>query len=524
MGENAGAANTANRSEEFTSSRKDRSHGPQRPHDRNNIHDIDRGARWHFKNGGIRLSWYGGDVSHGRDLAAASGFRALVGVRLGILDELTGLYNRRGFLRAVEQTIGRPASRRETRAVLLLDLDRFKEVNGGLGHQVGDQVLAALAARLLAVLGPEDLLARSGGDEFAVLTTVTSAEELDLLAHRLLDVIRQPLVVGGIAIPIDASIGVAVETDAVVSGVGERTFELWRCAETAMFRAKADRAGYLRHAAMGPDGQREALELAAHLRGLLSSPPGGGQGQLELHYQALVATSETASPRLEALVRWRHPQRGLIAPDHFIGLAERTGLTPLLTRRVVTMALDQVARWRQAGSAVGVSVNLSASDLLHPTLADEVLAGLASRGLAADVLTVEITEQVALDDLDAGRDVLARLRHAGIGVAIDDFGTGFSALSYLHRLPATELKLDRSLTMCIADDPAARAIARSCIDLAHTLGLEVVAEGVETLGEAEALVTSGADRLQGWLFGKAELAGPQPPATVFPLLALAARG
>jgi diguanylate cyclase (GGDEF)-like protein len=408
--------------------------------------------------------------------------------------------------------------------MLLVDLDRFKEINGGLGHQVGDQVLAALAARLVAVFGPEDLLARPGGDEFAVLTTVTSEEELDLLAHRLLDAIRQPLEVGGIAVPMDASIGVAVETDAVVSGASEQTFELLRCAETAMYRAKADRAGYLWYAALGPDGQRDALELAAHLGALLNSPAGGAQGHLELHYQALVATSETASSRLEALVRWRHPRRGLIAPDHFVGLAERTGLTPLLTRRVVAMALDQVARWRLAGSAVGVSVNLSASDLLHPTLVDEVLAGLASRGLSADALTVEITEQVALDDLDARRDVLARLRQAGIGVAIDDFGTGYSALSYLQRLPATELKLDRSLTMRLVDDPAARAIARSCIELAHTLGLEVVAEGVETLGEAEALVVSGADRLQGWLFGKAEPAGPQPPATVFPLLALAARG
>jgi EAL domain-containing protein (putative c-di-GMP-specific phosphodiesterase class I) len=285
-----------------------------------------------------------------------------------------------------------------------------------------------------------------------------------------------------------------------------------------MYRAKADRSGSVRYDTLGPDRQRDAIELAAELRTVLTT---GAEGGLELHYQALVAVDLAAAPRLEALVRWRHPRHGLIPPDAFIGLAERTGLTPLLTRRVLWMALDQIAAWRAAGSLIGVSVNLSASDLLHPTLVDEVLAGLAARELNPEALTVEITEQVAIGDLDTGYAMLARLRAAGVGVAIDDFGTGYSALSYLQRLPATELKLDRSLTVGLLADPAAAAIVRACIELAHTLDLEVVAEGVEEQAQADALVAAGADRLQGWLFGKAEPAGAQPPATRFPQVALA---
>jgi len=452
------------------------------------------------------------------------GVRALLDAgeqhRLAITDELTGLYNRRGFLRGVEEALA--AGGRRTRAILLLDLDRFKEVNDGLGHQIGDQLLAALAPRLAGALGPDDLLARLGGDEFAVLTSYSDdGRSLDRLADGLLAAVRKPLPIGGIAVPTDVSIGLAVEADAPSGGtVGERTLELLRCADTAMYRAKTERRGWVRYDSIGPDRQRDALERASELRAMLLGTASGAEphGWLELHYQALVATSVTAPPRVEALVRWRHPEHGMIAPDQFLGLAERTGLTPYLTRRVLGTALDQVARWRRAGSDVEVSVNLAASDLCHPALVDEILAGLTTRGLPSSALTVEITEQVAIGDLDTGRDLLARLRRAGVGVAIDDFGTGYSALSYLQRLPATELKLDRSLTAKL-DDPAAAAIARACIDLAHTLGLEVVAEGVETAEQAQALVTAGADRLQGWLFGRPQVGGAHPPATAFPLVA-----
>ncbi|MFI5954660.1 putative bifunctional diguanylate cyclase/phosphodiesterase [Cryptosporangium sp. NPDC051539] len=430
--------------------------------------------------------------------------------RLAITDELTGLYNRRGFLRGVEESLA--AANRRPRAVLLLDLDRFKDVNDGLGHQIGDQLLAALAPRLTDALGPDDLLGRLGGDEFAVLT---STPDVGRLAEQLLAAVRKPLPVGGIAIPMDVSIGVAVDVNAPVTAtVEERTVELLRCADTAMYRAKAERRGWVRYDSIGPDHQRDALERAAELRSLLLGIGSReAYGSLEMHYQALVATSPTASARYEALVRWRHPQHGMIAPDDFIGLAERTGLTPYLTRLVLGMSLDQVAQWRHGGGDVEVSVNLSASDLFHPTLVDEILDGLTTRGLPPEVLTVEITEQVAIGDIETGRDVLVALRRAGVGVAIDDFGTGYSALSYLQRLPATELKLDRSLTATLTDDPAAAAIARACIDLAHTLGLEVVAEGVETQEQADALIAAGVERLQGWLFGRPEAGGVVPPSS-----------
>ncbi|GAA0259699.1 putative bifunctional diguanylate cyclase/phosphodiesterase [Cryptosporangium japonicum] len=435
--------------------------------------------------------------------------------RLAITDELTGLYNRRGFLRGVEEALA--ADTRRTHAILLLDLDRFKEVNDGLGHQVGDQLLSALAPRLAGALGPDDLLARLGGDEFAVLT---AHGELEQLAERLLAAVRSPLPVGGIVVPTDVSIGIAVEGDTPAGRtVGERTLELLRCADTAMYRAKTERRGWVRYDSLGPDRQRDSLERASELRAMLTGATSAvaPYGDLELHYQALVAADVAAPPRVEALVRWCHPLHGMIAPDQFLGLAERTGLTPFLTRRVLGLALDQAARWGRVGPLVQVSVNLAASDLLHPTLVEEILDGLATRGLSPSTLTVEITEQVAIGDLDTGRDVLAALRRAGVGVAIDDFGTGYSALSYLQRLPATELKLDRSLTAKL-DDPAAAAIARACIDLAHTLGLEVVAEGVETPEQSRALVAAGADRLQGWLFGKAQPGGTQPPVTTYPLV------
>jgi EAL domain-containing protein (putative c-di-GMP-specific phosphodiesterase class I) len=188
---------------------------------------------------------------------------------------------------------------------------------------------------------------------------------------------------------------------------------------------------------------------------------------------------------------------------------------PYLTRHVLSLALDQAARWREAGTDATVSVNLSASDVASPTLMDEVLDGLGARGLPPEALIVEITEQTAIGDLDTGRDALVVLRAAGIGVAIDDFGTGYSALSYLQRLPATELKLDRSLTAKVVDDPAAAAIVEACINLAHTLGLEVVGEGVETQEQAEALVDRGCDWLQGWLYGRPAPAGPLPPTIRF---------
>ncbi|MFI5958564.1 putative bifunctional diguanylate cyclase/phosphodiesterase [Cryptosporangium sp. NPDC051539] len=439
--------------------------------------------------------------------------------RLALSDDLTGLYNRRGFLQGVEEALAGRKPTAAVRAVLMLDLDHFKDINDGLGHQTGDRVLAAVGTRLADALEPDDLVARLGGDEFAVLTAVSAGQSFEQVVERLFRAVRQPLQAGRIALPIDVSIGVTVESDAPEGTPAERALELLRCADMAMYRAKAERRGWTRFDPLGADQQRDALELAGELRTVLTgttpavpaSPASSADcGWLELHYQPLVAVSGLEGIRCEALVRWVHPRYGMVPPDRFVGLAERTGLVPYLTRRVLQMALDQVAVWRSAGAPATVSVNLSASDMASPTLMDEVLDGLTARGLPPEALTVEITEQTAIGDLDTGRDALAVLRSAGIGVAIDDFGTGYSALSYLQRLPATELKLDRSLTTKILEDPAAAAIVQACIDLAHTLELEVVAEGIETQELADALVDRGCDWLQGWLFGRPAPAGPQP--------------
>ncbi|TQS45774.1 putative bifunctional diguanylate cyclase/phosphodiesterase [Cryptosporangium phraense] len=441
--------------------------------------------------------------------------------RLALSDDLTGLYNRRGFLQGVEEALGGRPPTAAVRAVLMLDLDHFKDINDGLGHQTGDRVLAAVGTRLADALDPDDLVARLGGDEFAVLTAVPAGQSFADVVERLFRAVRQPLQAGRIALPIDVSIGVTVESDAPEGTPAERALELLRCADMAMYRAKAERKGWTRFDPLGADQQRDALELAGELRTVLTGAPttpamaaadrsNADCGWLELHYQPLVAVSGMEGIRAEALIRWVHPRYGMVPPDRFVGLAERTGLVPYLTRHVLQLALDQVAVWRAAGAPVTVSVNLSASDMASPTLMDEVLDGLAARGLPPEALTVEITEQTAIGDLDTGRDNLAVLRRAGIGVAIDDFGTGYSALSYLQRLPATELKLDRSLTTKILEDPAAAAIVQACIDLAHTLGLEVVAEGIETQDLADALVDRGCDWLQGWLFGRPAPAGPVP--------------
>ena len=451
--------------------------------------------------------------------------------RLALADELTGLYNRRGFVRGGEEELAARPPTAGVRALLLLDLDRFKDINDGLGHATGDTVLAAVGTRLAGELAPDDLIARLGGDEFAVLTTMSGGQSFDEVVGRLFRAVRQPLQAGRIALPIDVSIGIAVESDAPDGTPAERALELLRCADTAMYRAKAERRGWARYDPLGSDQQRDALELAGELRAMLTGTPitpalaadperslaphSADCGWLELHYQPLVAVSGAAGIRAEALIRWVHPRYGMVPPDRFVGLAERTGLVPYLTRHVLQLALDQVAVWRMAGVPVTVSVNLSASDMASPTLMDEVIDGLTARGLPPEALTVEITEQTAIGDLDTGRDALAVLRRAGIGVAIDDFGTGYSALSYLQRLPATELKLDRSLTTKILEDPAAAAIVQACIDLAHTLGLEVVAEGIETQDLADALVDRGCDWLQGWLFGRPAPAGPAPATPLY---------
>ena len=466
-------------------------------------------------------------------LRMALGMRSLFDAaeyhRLALTDDLTGVYNRRGFLRGVEEAL---AGRRATagmRVVLLLGLDRFKEVNDGLGHETGDRVLAAVAVRLTGALTPDDLLARLGGDEFAVLTTVPAGQGYEDVVHRLRAAVRQPLQMGRITLPIDVSVGVALESDAAHGSPEGRALALLRCADIAMYRAKADLVDWSRYDPLGSDRQRDALELAGELRVLLTevstthpagdvvvAAPGRPEyGWLELHYQPLAAVSEQDGIRAEALIRWVHPRYGMVMPDRFVMLAEQIGLMPYLTRHVLALALDQAARWRAAGSSATISVNLGASDLASPTLMDEVLDGLSSRGLPPEALTVEITEQTAIGDLGTGRDALAVLRRAGLGVAIDDFGTGYSALSYLQRLPATELKLDMSLTARVVDDPAAAAIVHACVELAHTLGLEVVAEGVETPDQAEALVDGGCDWLQGWLYGRPAPAGPQPPAVSF---------
>jgi diguanylate cyclase (GGDEF)-like protein len=458
---------------------------------------------------------------------AAVGFRSLVVAkeffRLTVTDELTGLHNRSGFLRGMQESVAARTPSGRHWAVLLIDIDRFKEVNDSLGHHVGDQMLSRAAGLLVEQLDASDLVARLGGDEFAVLTMVADDAALGLLARRVLDAVAGPMRFDKITLEVEVSVGVALEgSEGSLGGAGGheqdltdtegRTSELLRRADTALYHAKQGRRGLVHYDALGPDRQRDGLQLAAELRTvLITGAPNVPVGALEVFYQPIVdASGREEFGRVEALVRWRHPEQGLIQPINFVGLAERIGLTSALTRQVLAIALDQANRWRALGHPTMVSVNLSASDLVDAALVDDVLHGLSRRGLPPSSLVVEITEAVAMGDLESGHAVLAVLREAGIGVAIDDFGTGYSALSYLQRLPATELKLDLSLTAKIVEEPASAAIASACINLAHTLGLVVVAEGVETQEQVDVLVGMGCDHLQGYLFGRPEPAGTLP--------------
>jgi diguanylate cyclase (GGDEF)-like protein len=409
-------------------------------------------------------------------------------------DDLTTLLNRRGFYNQAAAILsGRGSSDpgEPTFALLLLDLDHFKDVNDSLGHAAGDELLRRVAARLNASLRDEDILARLGGDEFAVLLPRVGADRAQQAAVALITALEQTVVLDGLHVQPDASIGIAIGPEH-----GRELGTVLRNADIAMYRAKHARARYMvytpyadRHVTT-----RAGIELLAQLRHAIE------HGDLAVHYQPKVSLRTGEMVGVEALVRWHHPVRGMLYPDQFLPLARHNSLMHAMTELVVQRALDDAAVWHARGHRIPVAVNL-----FPPTLADldlpvRLAHALERHGLTSSALEVEITEEFMLGNLDRARIVLTGLHRLGIRSAIDDFGSGYSSLYYLCELPIDEVKLDRSFIASITEDLRAAAIVRSVIDLSHALALTTVAEGVENLRTAALLTGYGCDIAQGHYF------------------------
>lgn len=442
-----------------------------------------------------------GAVSCAGLAAVAAGTRLAVNVREiaalavtrreALTDELTGLANRRALLRRVEELCaeGTPT------ALALLDVDKFKEVNDALGHSAGDDLLCLVARRLEPALRSGDLLCRLGGDEFAVVAALdphTPAAEAALgLGERLHERLAEPFPVEGMVVHASASIGVTTTDDDVA-----RPSQLLRRADVAMYDAKRTGSGVALY-----DGQRHAdssghLALVEELRRAIT------ECRLVLHHQPQIDVATGRVGGVEALVRWDHPERGLLYPGDFLPLAEVHGLMGALTECVLAQAVAQAAQWHRAGLGLRISVNLSASNLLDVGLPTRVSELLGTHGLAPEALVLEVTESVLITDPDRSLAVVGALAELGATVSIDDFGTGYSSLAYLRDLPVAELKLDRSFTADLLTDGRTAAIVASTIELAHRLDLRVVAEGVEDEPTLRRLETLDCDVSQGYLHAK----------------------
>ncbi|SDX79567.1 diguanylate cyclase (GGDEF) domain-containing protein [Modestobacter sp. DSM 44400] len=401
------------------------------------------------------------------------------------VDPLTGLANRRRFLEALETAVRDQPDR--ACAVLMIDLDRFKEINDSFGHSVGDDLLRLVGPRLGATTAPGELLARMGGDEFAVLLPDADACRAREVAQAINTALRDPFVLDGMPLHVDASVGIALCPEH-----GRDRSVLLARADAAMYVAKRSRDG---HQVWTPDGtsdSRDRLQILEELRNALDTD------QLLLHYQPKLDLRSGRVTGVEALVRWDHPDRGMLGPDVFLGLAEQAGLMRRLALCVLERSLRDLRCWRAAGHDLSTAVNLSMSNLQDVALPDQVAMLLEVTGVPAGALTLEITEDVLMADTARSHQVLSGLRALGVRLSIDDYGTGYSSLAYLRALPVHELKLDRSFVTHLTTDPRAAAIVRSTVRLGQELGTTIVAEGIEDAGTLATLRQWGCDVAQGY--------------------------
>ena len=420
-------------------------------------------------------------------------------------DDLTGLANRTQFGQRLDEALEAEDGEEKALTVFFIDLERFKEVNDALGHDWGNELLTVVAARLDDVVGERELVARLGGDEFGVLSERATDETAALaVAERLRSAIALPCEIAGVSLEVQGSIGIAIAPEH-----GTTRDELLRRADIAMYAAKRIGAPQVFSPSLD-DNSPLRLAMTGELRRAIEGC------ELVVLYQPQVDLREGIVRGAEALVRWRHPTRGFLAPEAFLAAAEQGGLMRNLTRYVLNESLLQLRAWRSTGMEIDLAVNVSARDLADARFPDEVAHALAEHGVEPSWLELEVTESVLLSDRVRTSRMLERLVEQGVRIAIDDFGVGYSSLGQLKTLPAKVLKIDRSFVSSMESDQSDAAIVASTIELAHRLGLEVIAEGVETPAHLARLRAAGCDIGQGHLLGR-PLPGDQIVSTAHAL-------
>jgi len=408
-------------------------------------------------------------------------------------DPLTRLPNRRLLQQRIEQSLAEAEQRGSRFAVMFMDLDGFKQVNDAYGHQTGDALLVAVADRTRKLLRPADMLARLGGDEFVLVVPIENDEDVATLASRIIQTVgREPLLPRH-DLQVTASVGIAICPDHAAS---ER--QLMAFADAAMYQAKeAGRNAYVLFAEWMNDSAEQQFQLLADLRRAI------GTEQLFLHYQPKTRVAGQSVSGAEALIRWRHPQQGLIPPDRFIRLAERSGVINEIGRWALDEACRQLRVWHDAGhDGWTVSVNLAPIQFASPNLLQEVREALQTHRIEPRRLILEITENTVMRDTEASLTLLLAMAALGVGISIDDFGTGYSSLLYLKRLPATEIKIDHAFVRDLENSSEDVVIVSAIVALGHALDMDIVAEGVETAGQRAYLERLGCDYLQGYLLGR----------------------
>ena len=406
---------------------------------------------------------------------------------MALHDALTNLPNRTLFFNRLEQAISAATREEKSLAVMLMDLDDFKEINDSLGHHVGDRVLREVGKRLSKVIRSGDTVARMGGDEFLVLLPSANEQQCVTFMNRIVQTLKRPYALENLNVEIGASIGLALYPED-----GDSADLLLQHADVAMYTAKKATETYARYNKSLGEGILNRLELASDFRAAIE------ENQFLLHYQPLINIKTGTADKVEVLIRWLHPERGLLYPDAFISLAEQTGYMCETTSWVINSAFQQLSKWKRSGLDIGMSINVSVVDLFDLELPELIKRNSKYFNIEPSKITLEITESVLMMYTQKSLDVLTSLRNIGLNISIDDFGTGYSSLQHLKELPVAELKIDKSFVMDMIKDEDDAVIVRSTVDLAHNLGLTVVAEGIESQEIFDILEVLGCDYGQGF--------------------------